>query len=128
MRALEVVKAHYDANDRGDMAGMLAPLAEDIRWTEMEGFPCAGTYIGPREVFENVFARLAAEWDNYTCVVRELHEAGNVVVGLGNYTATHRKTGKFVDARVAHVWRVEDGKAVSFEQFTDTVLFDHAAR
>ncbi|WP_125615424.1 nuclear transport factor 2 family protein [Specibacter cremeus] len=127
MSALDVIKAHYDANDRGDLAGMLAPFADDIRWTEMAGFPCAGTYVGAEEIVKNVFARLAEEWDGYTCTVTELHEAGDVVVGLGSYTATHKATGRFVEARVAHVWRVAGDKAVAFEQFTDTLLFERAA-
>lgn len=50
--AYEVVKAHYDANARRDMDGMLADIAADCRWTEMDGFPCAGTYVGPQEVFK----------------------------------------------------------------------------
>jgi uncharacterized protein len=127
MSALDVIQAHYEANDRGDLAGMLAPLANNIRWTEMAGFPCAGTYIGPDQIVQNVFARLSTEWEEYTCRVTELHEAGDVVVALGSYTGTHKATGKHVEARVAHVWRVSGDKAVAFEQFTDTLLFERAA-
>lgn len=127
MSALDVIKAHYEANDRGDLAGMLAPLADDIRWTEMAGFPCAGTYTGPDEIVQNVFARLSNEWEGYNCRVTELHEAGDVVVALGSYTGTHKVTGQYVEARVAHVWRVSGDKAVAFEQFTDTLLFERAA-
>lgn len=56
--AFDIVKAHYDANDRRDMDGMLADIAADCRWTEMDGFPCAGTYVGPQEIFRNVFQAL----------------------------------------------------------------------
>ena len=56
--AYEIVKAHYDANERRDMDGMLADIAPDCQWTEMDGFPCAGTYVGPQEVFKNVFQAL----------------------------------------------------------------------
>lgn len=126
MRAYDVVKAHYDANDRGDMDGMLAVLADDAEWTEMAGFPCAGTYVGPDEIFRNVFARLADEWDGYTAKITELIDGGDTVVGLGSYSGTHKQTGKSFEARVAHVWRVSGDKVVKFEQFTDTLLVDRA--
>ena len=46
----EIIVAHYEAGKVGDLAGMLAPLAGDVAWTEAAGFPCAGTYIGPAAV------------------------------------------------------------------------------
>lgn len=125
--AYDVVKSHYDANDRGDMDGMLAVLAPEARWTEMAGFPCHGTYVGPDEIFENVFKRLGEEWNEFTCAIDELIDGGDTVIGLGRYTATHKETGKPFDARVAHVWRVRGGKVVAFEQFTDTLLVARAA-
>lgn len=127
MTAYDVVKAHYAANDRHDLDGMLAPLADNVRWTEMEGFPCAGTYIGPDAVRTNVFERLAAEWDGYTAAITELLDAGDTVIGIGTYSGTHKKTGKSFSARVAHVWRVDGEKVVAFEQFTDTLLVARAS-
>ena len=119
--AYEIVKAHYDANDRRDMEGMLADIAEDCRWTEMDGFPCAGTYTGPGEIVENVFMALGKEFDGYTFTLDRLLDAGDDVVATGDYTATHKGTGKPFRARVAHVWGVSGGKIRRFEQFTDTL-------
>lgn len=127
MTAYDVVKSHYDANDRGDMDGMLAVLAADARWTEMAGFPCAGTYVGPDDIFKNVFARLGEEYGGtYKCEIDELIDGGDTVVGLGHYSGTYQDTGKEFRCRVAHVWRVEGDKVVAFEQFTDTLLVDQA--
>jgi ketosteroid isomerase-like protein len=36
----------YAAFARGDVATVLGAFAADISWTEAEGFPYAGTYIG----------------------------------------------------------------------------------
>ena len=119
--AYEIVKAHYDANARRDMAGMLADIAEDCRWTEMDGFPCAGTYVGPDAIVQNVFAALGAAWDDYTFTLERLLDAGNDVVAIGNYTATYKATGKAMNVRVVHVWGVADVKIRRFEQFTDTL-------
>lgn len=118
--AYDVVKAHYEANDRKDLAGMVADIAPDCRWTEMSGFPCAGTYIGPQAVVDNVFKVLGAQFDDYTFSLERLLDAGAEAVGIGTYTGTHKRTGRQFGARVVHVWQVRDGKVVAFEQFTDT--------
>jgi uncharacterized protein len=117
----ELVRDHYAANDRKDLAGMLADIAEDCRWTEMDGFPCAGTYVGPQEIIEGVFKPLGAQFDGYTFTLERLLDAGEQAVAIGNYTATHRGTGRSMDVRVVHVWGAADGKIRSFEQFTDTL-------
>ncbi|MFL5016434.1 MAG: nuclear transport factor 2 family protein [Rhizobium sp.] len=126
--AYEIVKAHYDANARRDMDGMLADIAADCRWTEMDGFPCAGTYVGPQEVFKNVFFALGEAFDGYTFALDRLLDAGSDVIGIGDYSGTYRQTGKSFKARVVHVWSVAGGKIRGFEQFTDTLRVADAMR
>lgn len=53
----------------------------------------------------------------------ELLDAGDSVVGLGNYTGTYKATGREVRAQFAHVWGLREGKVVSFQQYTDTKQF-----
>src|ERR1700712_3482596 len=101
----DIIQAHYAASDRGDLEGMLAPLAPDARWTEMAGFPYAGTYVGPDEVRRGVFERIDAEWDGYTAAITELIDGGDTIVGIGTYSGTNRASGRCLEARVAHVWR-----------------------
>ena len=117
----ELVRDHYAANDRRDLAGMIADIAPDCRWTEMDGFPCAGTYVGPEAIVENVFKPLGAQFDGYTFTLERLLDAGDEAVGIGNYTATHKGTGKRMDVRVVHVWGGSEGKIRRFEQFADTL-------
>jgi hypothetical protein len=117
----ELVRDHYAANDRKDIAGMIADIASDCRWREMDGFPCAGTYVGPDAVVENVFKPLGEQFENYTFTLERLLDAGDEAVGIGNYTARHRGTGKAMNVRVVHVWGASGGKIRRFEQFTDTL-------
>ncbi len=122
MTALDVVRAHYDASARGDLDGMLAVLAPDVRWTEAAGSAYAGTYTGPAAVVDGVFQRIGAEWSSFAADVDELLDAGGTVVALGRYTGTHGATGRSMTARFTHVWRVADGLVVGFEQIADTAL------
>jgi ketosteroid isomerase-like protein len=126
--AYQIVSDHYAASARGDLAAMMADVAPDAQWTEMAGFPCGGTYIGPGQVIENVFKVLGAEWDGYRFTLETLIDAGERIVGVGDYSGTYRKTGKAMQARVVHVWEVKGGQVRRFEQFTDTLLVAQAMR
>ena len=122
----DIVAAHYAAAERKDLAGMMADVAPTVQWTEMAGSPCAGTWIGPRQVIDNVFAVLGSQWDGFNFKLERLIDGSDSVVGSGEYSGTFRKTGKAMRARVVHVWQVEGGKVVRFEQFTDTLLVARA--
>ncbi len=126
--AYQLVRDHYDANARRDIAGMLAEIAPDCRWIEMDGFPCAGTFIGPEAILENVFRALPQMFDNYTFTLERLLDAGDEAVGIGDYTGVHKVTGKKFHARVVHVWGASDGMIRSFEQFTDTLRVAEAMK
>jgi ketosteroid isomerase-like protein len=118
----EAIKAHYAGSDAGDLAAMMAPITDSTAWTEMAGFPYAGTYIGKAAILEGVFGRIGEEWDGFSFTLDRLIDGGSTVVALGAYSGTYRKTGRKMSARVVHVWDMEDGKAVRFEQFADTNL------
>ena len=107
----------------GDVAAVTAAFADDIAWTEADGFPLAGTYIDPQAVVENVFMRLDEFGENWGVVVDQLVADGNTVVANGKYTWNHKKSGVPCEVRLAHVWTLADGKAVSFLQHVDTARF-----
>ena len=43
-----------------------------------------------------------------------------MVVVEARYTGTYKQTGKKLDAQVCHIWKIRDGKIMSFRQYTDT--------
>ena len=122
----QIIADHYAASDRKDLQAMLAEVADDVQWTEMAGFPCAGTHVGRVQVVEKVFKVLGAEWEGYRFELERLVDGGDTVVGIGDYHGRHRKTGKDMHARVTHVWQLQGGKVRRFEQFTDTLLVAQA--
>lgn len=126
MTNYEVIKAHYEGSERGDLEAMLAPLTATTEWTEMAGVPCAGTYTGPEAVVENVFAVLGSQWTGFAFTLERLIDGGDTIVGIGTYSGTFAATGKSMRARVTHVWDLENGKVTHFEQFTDTLLVAQA--
>lgn len=123
---IDIVRAHYAASAQGNVDAMMADVSPQVRWTEMAGFPCAGTWVGPQAVVDNVFAVLDRDWIGYRFELQNLIGGGDQVVGVGTYHGTFRATGKGMRARVAHVWNLQDGKIVAFEQFTDTLFVRQA--
>ena len=120
---LELIRGLYGAFAAGDIAGVLGRMAPDMVWNEAENFPYAdgNPYQGHDAILSGVFARLGAEWEGFAAVPDEFLDAGDTIVVLGRYRATFRATCRALDAQLAHVWRVEGGKAVSFQQYTDTL-------
>ncbi|WSL65580.1 nuclear transport factor 2 family protein [Kitasatospora herbaricolor] len=118
----DVVRRQYLASARGDLEALRATLADDVEWTEMAGFPLAGTYRTPAGVTAAVMERLAADWEDWTAHDDSYVVDGENVVVLARYTARHRTTGKPLAVRVAHHFVVRGGLIVRFEQFVDTAL------
>lgn len=123
---IDIVRAHYAASAQGNIDEMMAAVSPQVRWTEMAGFPCAGTWVGPQAVVNNVFAVLGRDWIGYRFELQSLIDGGDQVIGVGTYHGTYRATGRDMQARVAHVWTLQDGQIVAFEQFTDTLLVRRA--
>lgn len=119
---LTIIKDSYEAGARGDIGGLLADLAENCEWTEMAGCPYSGTYRGRDEVIENVFKRLAQDWNPFECVPGQFYDAGDTIVVTGWYSGKHTTTGKSFKIRFSHIWQLFEGKIKGFEQFTDTAL------
>jgi ketosteroid isomerase-like protein len=129
MTNLEIIKSTYEGKTSEENGKTLAKyVAEKISWTEAKGFPYAGTYIGLENVTKNVFSRLGSEWIDYKFTPEDYVASDDKVVAYGTYTGTYKKINKVFTARVAHVWKLKDGKIISFEQFVDSKMVDEATR
>lgn len=118
-----LVRGIYEAFAAGDVPAVLDRMSPGIVWNEAENFPYAdgNPYRGTEAILGGVFARLGSEWEGFAALPEEFLDAGDTIVVLGRYRGTCRATGRTLDAQLAHVWRVEDGRAVRFQQYTDTL-------
>lgn len=124
----DVVRRQYLASAAGDLEALRATLAPDVEWTEMAGFPLAGTYRTPEGVTSGVMEVLGRDWADWTAHDDSYVVDGESVVVLARYTATNKATGKAMNVRVAHHFVVRGGLIVRFEQFVDTAKVAEAAR
>ena len=65
-------------------------------------------------------------FDGFTIDVRRIVGFGETVLVEARYRATVKATGKALDAQVAHVWDLRDGKVVHWQQYSDTWQFAQA--
>jgi ketosteroid isomerase-like protein len=107
---LDSIKNIYAAFARGDIAAVLSVLAPNASWTEAEGFPYGGVYIGADAVLQNVFMRIGTEWDGFTALTHESIANGDTVIALGQYSGTYKATGKSFSAPMVHVWKFSCSK------------------
>ena len=118
----EIIRGLYESFASGDVAAVTAQFDDEISWTEADGFPLTGTFIGPQAVVENVFMRLGEFSENWGVVVDRLVADGDTVVADGRYTWNHKVSGEPCEVRMAHVWTLSDGKAMTFLQHVDTAV------
>lgn len=125
----QVIQGIYDAFGKGDLPAVLAVFDPQIEWREAEGNPyemSGRAWIGGEAVTQNLFAKLAEDWDGFTVTPTSFHDAGDSVVAEGRYTGTHKVTGKRIDMQFCHVWRLSGGQVKSFQQYCDTAQFQDA--
>ena len=129
MNSVDLIKNLYEAFGRGDIPAVLGAMSPDIRWHQAEGNPYRPSgepWIGPDAVLNNLFVRLGGEWDGFSVHTKRFHDAGDSVVVEGRYTGKFKATGKSMDAQFCHLWDVQDGKAIRFQQYIDTAKVQDA--
>lgn len=126
MSNVDIIRDAYAAFAQGEVPAVVAAFADDITWTEAAGFIYAGTYVGADAIVQNVFMRMATEWDSFQVKPESLIGEGDQVAALGWYEATYKETGRSFVARFVHWWKVTDGKIASFEQVVDSAMTQSA--
>src|SRR4051794_5142452 len=126
MSNADILRRGYAAFAAGDLPQVLAVLNDDIEWTEPAGFVYGGTFTGVDAVVQNIFARLASEWDTYLVEPDMFICEGDQVAALGWLSGTYKATGIAFRARFVHWWTMTDGRASRFEAIADTVKIAEA--
>jgi len=118
------VRQGYEAFARGDVAGVLALMADDVRWSTPRSVPF-GVDVQGREAVGAFFASLGQHFTELSVVPSTYLADDDVVVARGRTTGRTRSGGT-VDAPFAHVWTMRDGIVAAFEEHTDTAALNLA--
>jgi uncharacterized protein len=115
---VETRRRGYDALNGGDLSVVLALLDPDIEWHEPAPSPDAGTHRG-RDSFERAVRSWLESFDSLRVEPEQVVERDDDLVAVVRQTGTGRASGLRVEARLAHVWTVANGRAVRWEAIPD---------
>jgi ketosteroid isomerase-like protein len=122
---IQTVQKAYAAFSRGDIAGLLETLADDVLWITPGNSEAAGERNGKEEV-AGFFRTIDEMWEFLAFEPREYIASGDRVVALGRYDARSRQTGRTAASHWAMVFTFRDGVVVRFQEYTDTSTLEAA--
>jgi uncharacterized protein len=115
---VDQLRRGYEALNRGDVSVVLELLDPDIEWHEPSPSPDAGSHRG-RDSFERFIRGWIESFDGFRIEPEQVVERGDRLIAVVRQSGRGRASGVEVEARLAHVWAVEDGKAIRWEAIPD---------
>jgi hypothetical protein len=123
------VKEFYEAFSRGDIATILAGVADDVSW-EYEApseVLSSGIRHSPKEVAE-YFSAIANQNTDHRLEMTEFFSTNDAVAAFGRYQGTVKSSGIRIDTPLAHYFKFRDGKVVRHVQLSNTGALLEAIR
>jgi ketosteroid isomerase-like protein len=118
---VDVVRKGYEAFGRGDISGLLAQLDTDVEWRTPgpADLPTAGQRRG-HEAVQEFFQTLSGLVEVQRFEPKQFIAQGDTVIVIGDDTSRVKATGTTLESRFVHVFTVQNGKVVAFEEYLDT--------
>lgn len=114
---VQVLRSAYEAFARQDVPAVMAAFDEDIEWEAPDSLPFGGTYRGHDGV-GSFFGQLPQYWQNLAVEPEEFIDGGDTIVVVAHVHGTGG-AGAY-DQRHVHLWRMRNGKAFRFTEWSDT--------
>jgi uncharacterized protein len=127
MGPVEVAREGYAAFNRGDIAWILEHLAPDIVWEDAKEVPGSAVRVGVEHV-ERYLRSLHRQWDEIRFEPERIYRVGDDVLAWARVIARGRASGVQVDAPLAHLFEIRDGRCQRVRTFFDRDEADASAR
>jgi ketosteroid isomerase-like protein len=111
---VDELRRGYEALNRGDLSVVLELLDRDIEWSEPAPSLDAGIHRG-RESFERFFRGWIESFEDFRVEPEQVVERGETLIAVVRQSGRGLASGVKVEARLAHIWTVDNGKAVRWE-------------
>ena len=124
------VEEMYAAYERGDLAGIMAHLADDVDWAtnvspDVPGYANAPAYrpCHSKAAVPHFFESNATSFEFHRFAPRSFLASDQQVAVTVEFELTARKTGRRFSTEAVHLWTFgEDGQVVRFREYEDTAL------
>lgn len=116
----ETIREGYERFNRGELAWLVDQMHPDIVWEDSPKMPDARAYEGIENV-RRYLESFARHWDHLRWEPEAVLDSpdGDAVVAFVRLTAEGKVSGATVDAEIAHVYRLRDGKVVHVRTYFD---------
>ncbi len=116
---VDLVRGGYDDFNSGNVEAVLMRYDAEIEWIEPGGGNApSGTFRGRDSVANDVFAKVAENFDEFALTVDEARDEGDTIVFAVRFKGKN-KSGAELDVPAEHVFEVRDGKVTRFENKVD---------
>lgn len=115
---LTMVRAGYEAFNRGDMEAALGTLHRDIEWWPAADEPITDPYRG-HDGHRRMVAAIREAVPDLQIEVEELFAAGDCVVACLRFWGRGRDSGVPVEIRETHLARLRDGEVIEVREYRE---------
>jgi ketosteroid isomerase-like protein len=123
---IEVVRRMYQAWDALDLDAMFGLLDPAVEWVNPDYAVEPGIRRG-HDGFATAVKNLATSFDEYSHLLGEVLDLGNLLLWHTIFRARGRDSGAQVDIPEQHLWTLRDGKIVELRWFHDPAEAEQAA-
>lgn len=118
----QIVQDFYDAANRGDTAGFLSYLADDVTWRNMGSTKYSAVYAGKKVLVDSLLGPLFGQLKaGITGTMDNVVAEGDfVVVQIRGRAET--KDGRPYNNSYCHIFKLRNGMIVEVTEYLDTEL------
>ena len=121
-----LIEKLYQGFRERDVPSLSEVCHPEIIWTQNPGFPGGGVSIGIAEIITNVYDGNSKRWKYFKFSRETIISGEDTVLVQGCYIVTGKNDERSVSAQTAHVFKIENNKVISFQQYTDSkILWDN---
>ena len=116
---VEATRSSYDLWLSGKFDAWAETIDPNVGWDiSTHPLPDVPNRGRGRDAFlTDVMATYASGWNDYSAEMKELIDAGDLVIAVLHETATMRETGVSLDRDLVQLWTVRDGRLAFLRVF-----------
>ena len=107
----------YEALNRGDVSEVMALIADDVTWDPGPLTPDRDTAASGPAGFESLIRSWIEAFDDFHIEPLEVSEHGDFLIVSVRQSGRGRASGLDIAIEIAHVWQVENGRAIRLESY-----------
>ena len=115
---IDRLRRGYEAFARRDLDAALEMMDPEIEAHDAPEAPDATVHHG-REAVRRDWEQMLALFEDFKLDIEEVFDAGEELVVFLRLSGQGRESGAEVDARMAHMWTIREGRAIRLRQYLD---------